>query len=101
MHGAREACLIGVTVDYQDSHCPGAGFGYGCSSLRPPPYAAAAQAMNAPISIDTAVKRLTAAADLRAVSAAWRISAATRFSWSMTSFTRFSASARDRPVRWV
>jgi DNA invertase Pin-like site-specific DNA recombinase len=64
-----------------------------------PPSAAATQAMNAPTSIDTAVKIERYAPALRAVSAAWRAFTSTALACAITSSTRLAASACDSPVR--
>ena len=56
------------------------GCRHGCSSRILPPTAAAVLAMNAPISIDKAMKMATEEADLRAASAIWRAFAAAAFS---------------------
>jgi hypothetical protein len=63
-----------------------------------PPRAAATQAMNAPTSIDKAVKIERYAPALRAESAACRAFISAAFSCAITSSTRFTASAWDSPV---
>jgi hypothetical protein len=69
------------------------------SSRRWPAIVAATAAINAPISIENAVKEAIAAAVLRAVSAAWRTLFSASFAFAITASTRFSASAWLIPVR--
>jgi hypothetical protein len=69
------------------------------SSRRWPAIVAATAAINAPISIENAVKNAMTAAVLRAVSAARRTLFSASFAFAITASTRFSASAWLIPVR--